>query len=140
MTSGLFRGDEAIPAWRAAEMSGSVRIAGDGGSAFGYALTEIRNGGRALFRSVCFDESAADPGPAARARRAFSVTARTDGPCRAELYLDGRYAGCVMIPPSPAFAAFRGTLERPVSGVCEAEIRFYGEAFTAALDEVRLCF
>ncbi len=140
MTSGLFRGDEAIPAWRAAEMSGSVRIAGDEGSAFGYALTEIRNGGRALFRSVCFDESAADPGPAARARNAFSVTARTDGPCRAELYLGGRYAGCVMIPPSPAFAAFRGTLERPVSGVCEAEIRFYGEAFTAALDEVRLCF
>ena len=125
MTSGLFRSGETVPAYRAAELGGSVRIAGDPQSAFGYALTEIQNGDRALFRSVALD-----------GEESFSLNARTDKPCRAEVYLDGRYAGCAKISPSDAFASVSGSLEHPVTGVREAELRFYGEDFTAALDSL----
>ena len=123
MTSGLFRGGERIPAYRAAEMAGSARIAGDGQSAWGFALTEIRDGNRALFRSVSLD-----------GEDGFTLSARTDSPCRAEVWLDGRYAGCAKLSASDAFTSVSGSLERPVSGVHEAELRFYGEDFTAALD------
>ena len=125
MTSGLFRGGETIPAYRAAELAGSARIAGDAQSAWRYALTEIRDGSRALFRSVSFDGESA-----------FTLSARADKPCRAEVYLDGRYAGCAKIGPSDAFVPAGGFTERPVTGVREAELRFFGEDFTAALDSL----
>ena len=125
MTSGLFSGGERIPAYRAAEMAGSARIAGDSGSDWGFALTAIHDGDRALFRSVSFD-----------GEDGFTLRVRTDKPCRAEVYLDGRYAGCVKISPSDAFASVSGSFEYPVTGVREAELRFYGEDFTAALDSL----
>ena len=123
MTSGLFRGGETIPAYRSAELAGSVRIAGDAQSSWGYALTEIRDGNRALFRSVSFD-----------GEDGFSLRTRSDKNCRAEVYLDGQYAGCAKIAPSDSFASVTGSLEHPVCGVREAELRFFGEDFTAALD------
>ena len=125
MTSGLIRGGETIPAYRAAEMTGSARISGESGSAWGFALAEIRDGNRALFRSVSFD-----------GEDGFTLTVRTDKPCRAEVWLDGRYAGCAKISPSDTFASVSGSLEHPVTGVREAELRFYGEDFTAALDSL----
>ena len=126
MTSGLFSGEETVPAWRAAELSGNVRIAGDGESAFGCALTGIRNGDRALLRSFSFD-----------GEDGFALSVRCAGSCRAEVYLDGRYAGCVKISPSDGFAEVRGSFEGPASGVKEAELRFYGDDFDAALDGIR---
>ena len=123
MTSGLFSGGETIPAYRAAEMAGSVRIAGDSQSAWGFALTEIRDGNRALFRSV-----------SSGGEDSFTLSARTDKPCRAEVWLNGRYAGCAKLSPSDAFTSVSGSFEHPVTGVHEAELRFYGEDFTAALD------
>lgn len=125
MTSGLFRGGETIPAYRAAEMAGSARISGDSGSDWGFALTAIRDGDRALFRSVSFG-----------GEDGFTLRVRTDKPCRAEVCLDGRYAGCVKISPSDAFVSAGGSLEHPVTGVREAELRFYGEDFAAALDSL----
>ena len=50
------------------------------------------------------------------------------------MYLDGQYAGCAKIAPSDSFASVTGSLEHPVCGVREAELRFFGEDFTAALD------
>ncbi|MCR5682474.1 MAG: family 43 glycosylhydrolase [Clostridiales bacterium] len=125
MRSGILHGGEIIPACRAAELGGSVRIAGDGNSAFGAALTQIRCGDRALFRSVCFEE------PCSR----FSLTVQARGSCRAEIYLDGQYAGCAKIPPCASYTEVRGTLERPAAGTHEVEVRYYAaEDFTARMD------
>ena len=126
MTSGLFGAGEEVPAYRSAELRGSARIAGDAGSAYGYAVTEIGNGDSALYRSYSFD-----------GEDAFTLRVRTDKPCRAEVYLDGWYAGSVSIQPGNRFAKITGRLERPSAGVHAAEVRFYGEGFTAALDALR---
>ena len=125
MTSGLFRGGATIPACRSAELGGNARIAGDGKSLFGYALTGIRNGDRALFRSVEFD-----------GENALTLRIRSDKPCRAEAYLDGAYAGCAAAEPGD----YRDVVlkfEKSARGVRETELRFYGDSFEAALDSLR---
>ena len=127
MTSGEFAGGEVVPACRSAELGGHVRIACDEASAYGCALTEIQNADRALYRSFRFD-----------GETSFTLTARTDKPCRAEIYLGGQYAGCVKLAPSAAFTEVRTALERPAYGLAEVELRFFGEDFTAAADA--LCF
>ena len=126
MTSGLFPAGETVPAFRSAELRGSVRIAGDPASAWGYSLCGIGNGDGALFRSVRFD-----------GEDAFSALVRSDAPCRIEVLLNGMYAGCAKIPASEAFVEVRGRLERPAEGEAEAEFRFYGDGFSAAFDSFR---
>ncbi|MBE6726008.1 MAG: xylosidase [Ruminococcaceae bacterium] len=126
MTSGLFRAEERVPAFRSAELRGSVRIAGDPASAWGYALREIGDGDSALFRSVCLD-----------GETVFSARIRSDSPCRIELYLNGQYAGCARVPVLEEFTEVTGDLERPACGTAEAEFRFFGEGFSAAFDSFR---
>ena len=126
MTSGLFPANTEIPAYRAAELSGNVRIHGDDASAYGYALTEIHDGDTALYRSLAFD-----------GEDSFVLRVRTDKPIRAEVWADGWYAGCVKIEASDGFSEIRGQLDSPISGVKETEIRFYGDGSTAALDSLR---
>ncbi|MBO7403623.1 MAG: hypothetical protein J6V24_01565, partial [Clostridia bacterium] len=64
-----------------------------------------------------------------------SLTVQACGPCRAEIYLDGQYAGCAKIPPCESYAEVRGTLERPAAGTREVEVRYYAaEDFTARMD------
>ena len=126
MTSGLFSGGETVPAYRSAELGGHVRIAGDPRSLYGYALTQIRNGDRAIFRSAAPDGEGM-----------LILRVRSDKPCRAELLLGGQYAGCASVSPSEEYGEVALRLEKPAFGPAEAEVRFYGDGFTAALDSFR---
>ena len=128
MTSGLFRAGEVVPACRSAELAGDVRIAGDPDSAFGYALREIRDGDRALFRSV---EPAGEDSLVIRVKPEKipeDAPRKNDRPPRVELYLGGTYAGCAVLPEAgEGYVSVPVKTERPFSGVTEAEFRFYGQ-------------
>ncbi len=126
MTSGLLPAAETVPACRSAYLRGNARIAEDGASPFGYALTQIHSGDSALFRFLSFD-----------GENAFSASVRAASPCRAEVYLDGRYAGCAKIPASDSYAEVRGTLERAARGTAETEFRFFGDTADLSFESFR---
>ena len=126
MTSGLLPAAERVPACRSAYLRGNVRIAEDGTSPFGYALTQIRSGDSALYRSLSFD-----------GETAFQASVRAASPCRAEVYLDGQYAGCAKIPVSDSYGEVRGALECPARGTMETEFRFYGDTVDLSFESFR---
>ena len=120
MTSGILGSDD-IGGWRAAELAGGAyKCGGDSGS--GLDVVNIRNGCRAVFRSVSFGGEGG-----------VWIKASSDKECRAEIWTDGFYKGCVMITPGEGFSEFKGRLDTPVSGLHETELRFFGDDFAAKL-------
>ncbi|MCR5264878.1 MAG: family 43 glycosylhydrolase [Clostridiales bacterium] len=124
MTSGVFKASDRIPACRAAEVGGGAYIGYEGDPVNGLSLTGITDKCSALFRSVDFSGE----------MRAF-LRMRSDAACRAEIWIDGWYAGCVTIPQSGAYAGYAGKLESPVSGRHEVSLRFFGDGFKADLED-----
>lgn len=120
--SALPAGD-VMPAFRACEMSGNVRIAGDKTSPHGFALTQIQPNDTATFRYLDFD-----------GENTFTVTLQAEQDVRVELYVDGTYHACLTAAANTAYAS-HSTAIAPISGKHTVELKFFGDFSAAKVSE-----
>ncbi|MBR6558397.1 MAG: family 43 glycosylhydrolase [Clostridia bacterium] len=113
----------SLEAFRAAEMSGKARIAGDSESEYGFSLSGIESGDTVTYRYLEFF-----------GETVFSAVLKTDGGMRAELYIDGWYAGCVSTDPIHNYTGLSADVS-PITGTHEITLKFFGEG-VASLDSI----
>ncbi len=112
-----------LEAHRACEMSGHVRIAGNGDALHNLALTEIHNGDTATYRYLAFDGESN-----------FTIRMKNDGRCRVELYLDGRYLADFRVATAETYTT--ATARVPATtGTHALTLKFFGDFTAASVDE-----
>lgn len=104
-----------IPAFLACELRGNVRKSGVYEDETNLRLTDIRNGDAAIYRYLSFD-----------GEDVFKITMQTDAPCRAEIYLDGKYRADMKIPSAAQDDIYICSIP-PVTGKHTVALYFYGE-------------
>ena len=117
-TSGIYgkiSDKSVIPAYIACMLSGNVRKSEEKNTEYKMSLTSIVEGDTAIYKYVDFD--GADT---------FRVKTKSDVPGKIELYIDGKYHGCVFIEESEEYKTFSCKIP-PVFGRHSVMLRFFGK-------------
>lgn len=116
-SSGMFgeiAATERIPASLACILCGNVRKSFCENAEHKFVLSEIKEGDTAEYKYIAFN-----------GETHFTVKTKSIKDGRVELYVDGRYHGCIMIKKSEEFRSF-GSEIKPLFGKHKIELRFFG--------------
>lgn len=112
-----------MPACRACELSGNVRIEGDRDAPCGYALTKICPGDTATFRYLEF-----------AGENVFTAAVKADRDMRVELYVDDWYFASMTAEAGERYA-HRSIPIPKLQGIHTLQLKFFGEFSKAGLSD-----